>query len=195
MVTNTVRIGIAGTASTGKTTLLRRIEMELRSEGITVARTGGLGKRAREIGFQKMAGHTAASTEWVITQGIADELAGTVHADVVLADRAAHDALAYYLAALELRQEEPDPATLERLNRLVDTQKYDVLFATVLDPDCTVVKKHDYDPVYRQLVDRHLHQLLNERGIGHFLVTNEDVSRDEATILARGAAGIPAGVA
>jgi CO/xanthine dehydrogenase Mo-binding subunit len=66
--------------------------------------------------------HTAISTEWIITAGIADELAATAHADVVLADRAAPDALAYYTAALELRGAEPAPDTLERLHLLVTTQ-------------------------------------------------------------------------
>lgn len=85
MVTTPLRIGITGTHSMGKTMLMRRIEMELRALGLRVARTHGLGKRAASVGLPKMHHHTATSTEWIITTGIADELAGTVHADVILA--------------------------------------------------------------------------------------------------------------
>ncbi|MFD3912755.1 AAA family ATPase [Streptomyces sp. NPDC058603] len=107
-----IRIGIMGTHSTGKTTLLKRIEMELRAHGTPVARTGRLGKRAALTGLPKMQHHTAASTEWIITQGIADEIAATAHLNsepiqVVLADRAAWDALAYFHAAEEWSQEPP----------------------------------------------------------------------------------------
>ncbi|NUS17028.1 MAG: hypothetical protein HOY69_37475 [Streptomyces sp.] len=54
MVNTPVRIGITGAHSTGKTQLMRRIEMELRALGVTVARTGRLGRRAAEIGLPKM---------------------------------------------------------------------------------------------------------------------------------------------
>ncbi|WP_419668794.1 aldo/keto reductase [Streptomyces sp. 2-1] len=108
--TQPIRIGVLGTHSTGKTTLLKRIEMELRAEGITVARTGRLGKRAAAAGLPKMQHHTAQSTEWIIAQGIADEIAARAQgAGVVLVDRAAHDALAYFHAALEYRGEAPPP--------------------------------------------------------------------------------------
>lgn len=97
MVKTPVRIGVTGAHSTGKTVLLRRIEMELRAEGVRVARTGRLGRRAADIGLPKMHAHTALSTEWIMTQGIADEIAAAAQgADVVMADRAVIDALAYW---------------------------------------------------------------------------------------------------
>ncbi|MFE0420117.1 hypothetical protein [Streptomyces tendae] len=61
--TNPLRIAVLGTHSTGKTTLLKRIEMELRGHGLTVARTGRLGKRAAAAGLPKMQHHTVQSTE------------------------------------------------------------------------------------------------------------------------------------
>jgi hypothetical protein len=182
VVTDPVRIGITGTHSTGKTLLMRRIEMELRAVGLTVARTRGLAKRAAAVGFPKMHLHTATSTEWIIATGIADELAGTVHADVVLADRATVDALAYYTAALEHRNEIGDAKTLERLETLAATQtlSYRVLFATVLDTTAPVQVGHEYDPGYRELVDRHVHQRLADQQLSHCRVTNDDSSRRAA---------------
>lgn len=185
MVNNPVRIGLMGTHSTGKTLLARRLEMELRALGVTAARTSGLGKRAATAGFPKMHHHTTASTEWVITTGAADELATGLNADVVVAERAAPDALAYYTAALEHRGEQADHEALERLHLLVATQvpKYDLLIATVLDPEQPVHRGHrghDYNDDFRTLVDQNLHQLLAEQSIGHINVTSDPASQDTA---------------
>lgn len=183
MVTSTqpIRIGVLGTHSTGKTTLLKRIEMELRAEGITVARTGRLGKRAAAAGLPKMQHHTAQSTEWIIAQGIADEIAAAaLGAEVVLLDRAAHDALAYFHAALEYRGQAPPPRTeRERLLTLASTQlpKYDLLLATVLNESVPVDTSHDYDPRYRRLVDQHMHRLLDSDDIPHLRVHSDPDSQ------------------
>lgn len=177
MVKTPIRIGVTGAHSTGKTVLLRRIEMELRAEGIRVARTGRLGRRAADLGLPKMNKHTAQSTEWIMAQGIADEIAAAAQgADVVLADRAVIDALAYWHAALEYRREAPDTAEAERLRLLGATQqkKYDLLLATVLDPTVPIQdKQHGYNPRYRQLVDRHVHALLTAEDIPHMRVTHD----------------------
>lgn len=174
-----LRIGVMGTHSTGKTTLLKRIEMELRAHGIPVARTGRLGKRAALAGLPKMQHHTANSTEWIITQGIADEIAASrpnpEPIQVVLADRAAWDALAYFHAAEQWRQETPNPLERERLRLLASTQasKYHLLLATVLDEELPVEKKHNYDARYRSLVDHHTHSFLTAHEIPHQRVTSD----------------------
>jgi len=175
VVNTPIRIGITGAHSTGKTILLRRIEMELRAEGIRVARTGRLGRRAASLGLPKMHEHTSASTEWIMAQGIADEIAAAQSADIVLADRAVIDALAYWYAAAEFRGDTVAPGDDERLRLLAATQngKYDMLLATVLDPSAAVEpKQHAYDPRYRELVDRHVHNLLAEDDIDHQRVTH-----------------------
>lgn len=187
MVTTPVRIGVLGTHSTGKTTLLKRIEMELRGHGITVVRTGHLAKRAAGIGLPKMHRHTEMSTEWIICQTAADEIAAAAQgAQVILADRAVLDAVAYYTAALEFRGEHPDPMERERLRLLAATQymKYDMLFATVLDPDVPVDQGHDHDARYRSLVDAHVHSLLCDEKLEHLRVTSDADSKASAIQLA-----------
>ncbi|MFH8978860.1 hypothetical protein [Streptomyces sp. NPDC017890] len=83
-----LRIAVLGTHSTDRTTLLKRIKTELRGHGITVARTGRLGKRAAAAGLPKMQHHTVQSTEWIMTQGILDETTAAVQgAEVVLIDQ------------------------------------------------------------------------------------------------------------
>ncbi|MFD0416869.1 AAA family ATPase [Streptomyces sp. NPDC127108] len=173
-----------GTHSTGKTTLLKRIETQLRAHGVAVARTGRIAKRAAGIGLPKMTQHTAASTEWITAQGIADEIAAatTADAEVVLADRAPLDALAYLHAALEYRGEHLDRLESERLRLLVATQlpKYDLLLATVLDESVPVDESHTYDARYRRLVDRHVHQLLTDDAIPHHRVTSDHDGQSRA---------------
>ncbi|WP_406354240.1 AAA family ATPase [Streptomyces sp. NBC_00658] len=186
-----VRIGIVGTYSTGKTTLMRRMEMELRALGTPALRVGGLGKRAAFLGLPKMARHTALSSEWIMTAGVAAELAATVRANVILADCAAPAALAYYTAALEHRAEKAPDEYLRRLRALATalSTPYDLLLATVLDPTEPLTGAHDHDPDFRRLVDEHTHQLLEALSLGHVLVANEDTSRTDAIHLALTMAG------
>ncbi|MGW1157767.1 AAA family ATPase [Streptomyces sp. NPDC002519] len=182
-----IRIGVLGTHSTGKTTLLKRIEMELRGHGVTVARTGRLGKRAAAAGLPKMQHHTTLSTEWIITQGIVDELTTVAQgAEVVLVDRAAHDAIAYWEAACAFRAETPTRRERDRLLSLASTQlpKYNLLFATVLDESVPVDTSHDYDAGYRRLVDQHAHRILANDNIPHQRVTSDPDSHVHAVELA-----------
>ncbi|WP_371551562.1 ATP-binding protein [Streptomyces sp. NBC_00554] len=182
MTQTTIRIGVLGTHSTGKTMLLKRIEMELRGHGVTVARTGRLAKRAAALGLPKMQHHTGQSTEWIIARGIADEIEAEQGAGVVLVDRASLDAVAYLRAALEYRGEVLHRGELERLRLLAGTQapKYDLLLATVLDPDVPVDKSHDYDDRFRRLVDKHVHSLLAEDEFPHQRVTSDSESQTRA---------------
>ncbi|MFI9722000.1 AAA family ATPase [Streptomyces sp. NPDC052396] len=174
---NAVEIGFAGTHSSGKSTLARRVEMELRATGLTVTRTSGLAQRAAELGFPKMTRHTAESTEWIITASAAAVLENALSADVVLVDRTAHDAIAYYLAALQYRDEVPDPDTLAHLTTLAElhARRHRLLLATVLDPALPLAEHPRKDPAYqdpgfRTAVDQHLHAHLTAQHIKHLPV-------------------------
>jgi nicotinamide riboside kinase len=182
-----LRIGVMGAHSTGKSLLMRRLEMELRAQGIPVARTGRLGRRAALVPLPKMQHHTIVSTTWVIATGIADEIAAAARleegpAQVVLADRACWDALAYFRAAQEWRQQPAPRADREALHQIASAhgRTYDLLLATVLDPDVPVERKHDYDARYRTLVDRHTHDLLREENLHHVRLTSNPASQELA---------------
>lgn len=182
-----IRIGVMGTHSTGKSLLLRRIEMELRARDIPVQRTGQLGRRAALVPLPKMQHHTADSTRWIIATGIADEAAAAARLDgeaptrVVLADRACWDALAYFRAAHEWRGEPTRRRDRESVHRLADAHTpYDLLFATVLDPALPIKPKHDYDARYRTLVDHHTQALLLEENLPYVRVTGDDESKELA---------------
>jgi hypothetical protein len=162
-----IRIGVTGAHGTGTTTLIRRIEMELREHGVRVTRTGRLAQRAADLGLPTLTGHTAASTGWIVTQGIADGISAEATADVVLVDRTAMDAVAYWHAALVYRGEVPEPEDDEWLRLLASMQqaRMDLVLATVLDlseggppvdPQRVAAER------FRELVDRHVHELLAE---------------------------------
>ncbi|MFE7467663.1 AAA family ATPase [Streptomyces sp. NPDC057499] len=187
VTTPPIRIGVTGTHSTGKTLLLRRIEMELFALDIAVARTGQLGRRAALVPLPKMQHHTADSTRWVIATGIADEVAaaarpvGDTPVRVVLADRACWDAIGYFRAAQEWSGCTTHRTEREALHRLAAANPpYDLLLTTVLDPHLPVRRKHDYDPRYRQLVDHHTHALLREENLPHLRVTSDPASQQRA---------------
>ncbi|EGX60611.1 hypothetical protein SZN_06661 [Streptomyces zinciresistens K42] len=176
-----------GTHSTGKTTLLNRIEKELRGHGVTVTRAGQPGKRIAAAGLPAMQHHTAQSTERIIAQGILDETnAAAQGADVVLIDHAAHEAIAYFEAAMAFRAETPTRRERDRLLTLASTQlpKYDLLFATVLDESVPVDTSHDYDVHFRRLVDDRVHRLLANDVIPHQRVTSDPDSQAHAVDIA-----------
>jgi hypothetical protein len=98
---------------------------------------------------------------------MADALAAEATADVVLVDRTAMDAVAYWHAALVYRGEVPEPEDDEGLRLLASLQhaRMDLVLATVLDhggppPEPPGVAAERF----RELVDRHVHDLLAEEG-------------------------------
>lgn len=121
MVTGVERpltIAVTGAHSTGKSTFLAKLAHELRQHDIEVATAADLGEQAQQIGLPILHSHTYASTLWIMTRGISNEIATWPHADVLLIDRPVPDALGYYLAALDYRAEPPDPALLGHLRTL-----------------------------------------------------------------------------
>src|SRR5688572_12177198 len=98
-----MKIGIAGTHSTGKTTILEFVGQKLQEAGFSTARVSDLASAARDAGFPILREHTFSSTLWIISRGICEELAAALKCDVILVDRPAPDALGYLYAALEHR--------------------------------------------------------------------------------------------
>ena len=182
-----IRIAVTGTHSTGKTTLLQRLEMEFRAEGHRVARTSGsLATRAAQLGFPKLHEQTADTTQWIIAAGICAELETALTADVVLVDRSALDPFAYYLAASELRGHQPDPADLDRLRTMVaqHATTYTLLLATVLDETIPLGTHRDRNPALRQAVDTAIHQKLAEHGTAHRRLTSDPADHRAAVATA-----------
>ena len=177
MVTTPIYLGISGAHATGKTTIARRIGMELRAEGISVTRSSGLASRAAEIGFPKMTRHTAASTEWIITASAAAAIEAGRMAEVVLVDGTPINALAYFLAALRHRGEEGEPETLQRLTGTATllVTPHLLHLVTVVDPAVPLAgvpgKDPDYlNPKFRSSIDEYLHAVIDDVALKHMPV-------------------------
>ena len=166
-----VMVGVTGTHSTGKSTFLARLAHELRLQHIEVSTVADLGEKAKTMGIPILFNHTWASTLWIITRGISNELEAWLHADVVLVDRPVPDALGYYRAALDYRSHEPQPDELAQLTALVrdHSQRYDLILRTTLDPEIPLGsnKARDNNAVFRNLADRHIGHVLAELNLDH----------------------------
>ena len=167
-------IAVTGTHSTGKSTFLARLASGLRQLGLEVATVADLGEQAQQIGLPILHSHTYASTLWIMTRGISNEIATWPHSDVLLIDRPAPDALGYYLAALDYRTERPDPRLLGYLRGLAagHAVHYDLIFRTTLDDSIPlgVDKVRNDNLRYRRLADRYIGRVLLDLDITHRLL-------------------------
>lgn len=183
-------IAVAGAHSTGKSTFLARLARELRLHELEVASVADLGENALRIGFPILHSHTYSSTLWIMTRGMSNEVATWPHTDVLLVDRAVPDALGYYLAALDYRDETPDPVALGHLRGLAagHSVHYDLMFRTALDPLLPVGtnKPRDNDARFRRLADHHVGQVLADLDIPHRLLSADghDAALDVAVSFA-----------
>ena len=173
-----MKIAVSGTHSTGKTTFLTRLRHLLETGGYHVASVADQAAAARDHGFPIMREQTATTTLWIITTGIAAELAAARRADVVLVDRPVTDALAYHLAAHTWRREPLDPARSEYLTDIArhHTPSYDLIYRTVPDPALGIRDDghRDTDPAYRDLVDRTITTVHTRLGISAVPLESKD---------------------
>jgi hypothetical protein len=161
-----LKIAIAGTHSTGKTTLLQGVADTLQGLGYTVARVSDLAVEARGHGFPILRDHTFASTLWIMARGITLELEATLRADVVMVDRPVPDAMGYLVAALKYRGSHLKQPELDYLQMLVKhhAATYGRIFKTMIDQSKPIDgnKQRDMDPRFREEVDVALDQVFSE---------------------------------
>ncbi|MCK2241000.1 MULTISPECIES: AAA family ATPase [unclassified Crossiella] len=181
-----VTVAVLGTHSTGKSTFLARLAHDLRRRHISVGTVADLGEQAKRIGLPILFNHTWASTLWIMTRGISDELEAWLHSDVVLIDRPVPDALGYYRAALEYRREMADPVQIAKLEEIArgHSNRYDLTFRTTLDPTIPLGdnKIRDSDTEFRMLADRHVDEVLRDLELPHELLPADghDAALDQA---------------
>lgn len=183
-------IAVTGAHSTGKSTFLARLTHHLREHDLEVATVADLGEAAQRIGLPILHSHTYASTLWIMTRGISDEIGTWPHCDVLLVDRPVPDALGYYLAALDYRDEPAHPVLLRHLRTLAahHALHYDLVFATELDHTIPLGtnKARDDNTRYRRLADQHIHAVLADLAIPHRRLRRDghDAAIDAATAYA-----------
>jgi predicted ATPase len=165
-VEGSITIGVAGTHSTGKTTLLNHVARKLRAAGYSVARVADLATEARHYGFPILREHTFASTLWIISRGISRELQAQLTAQVVLVDRPVVDALGYLFAALQFRRETISNAKMNYLQHLtcLHASTYAALFKTKIDRKVPIGenKIRDTDIAFRKLAANGIDRVFSE---------------------------------
>lgn len=170
-----VKVGVTGTHSTGKSTLLGEIERLLICRGRRVKRVKDLATHARRLGFPILREHTFESTLWIMTRGISLELSASLKADVVLVDRPAMDALAYLFAALVHRRVSLLPDQRAYLLDLArhHSRTYTAICKTVLNPSIPLGPGRDNDSAFRAAVETQLNVILTTLSIQADVVTGD----------------------
>jgi len=188
------KLAVAGSHSTGKTTLLGCVESVLRDEGYRVKRVSDLAVEARTHGFPILREHTFASTLWIMTRGITLELEAELNADVVLVDRPVADAMGYLRAALKHRSSrlsEREEAYLRMLVKHHSTT-YQRIFKTAIDAKRPIDanKVRDMDPHFRSEVDLALESVFSDFEIPFEALNIEpNTARDQVLQFASGLLG------
>jgi len=168
----TIKLGIAGTHSTGKSTLVSQLETLLVDRGLRVKRVADVATEALKAGFPILRDHTFESTLWIMSRGVSRELEAGLEADVVLVDRPIMDALAYLFAALAYRGTTLSQEQSEYLLDLArhHSRTYAVICKTVLDSSIPLGPGRDEDLAFRSSVASQLNSVFSKLSLSHRVV-------------------------
>jgi dephospho-CoA kinase len=161
MISHPIKIGIAGTHSTGKSTFLTLLAELLETRGLKIGRISDLARSARALGFPILTEHTFESTLWIMAECMRQEAEASLACDVILVDRPVLDALGYLEAALEVTDRQMIPRRLEELKIIARAHSadYDLLVVTTLDRTVRLGEGRDQDQRFREAAARHIEAL------------------------------------
>jgi len=187
MTRQVVKIGIAGTHSTGKSTFAELLDGELTALGFKVGRIGELAKKARDQGFPILTEHTIDSTMWIMAECMRQEAEATLLYDVVIIDRPVLDAVGYLDAALEVSNRSVNARRLATLRAIATahTREYDLLVVTSLEKSIPLGPHRDQNAQFREAAGLHIAGLSEnlENPTLHLTSSNGAVLRTSATNL------------
>jgi hypothetical protein len=178
-----VKVGIAGTHSTGKSTFLEGLNRRLTDRGIRTGRVGDLAKAARDRGFPILTAHSFESTLWIMAEGMKQEAEAALANDVILVDRPVFDALGYLHAALEISGRSLPEGKLEELRVIAGAHAvdYDLLIMTELDATIPLGEGRDGNKDFRVAAGENIRLIVEARGLAPAILTsrNTDSLLDE----------------
>lgn len=159
-----IKIGIAGSHSTGKSTFIAELDSILEGSGLKIGRVNDLASRAQELGFPILTEHTFESTLWIMAEGMRQEAEASLTCDVILVDRPVLDALGYLQAALEVSGRVVRPERLDALKAIAraHTSDYDFLVVTTLDHSVPLGEGRDPDPTFRKAAAKNINELMSD---------------------------------
>lgn len=171
-----VKVGIAGTHSTGKSTFLEQLDSVLSAEGIAIGRVGDLAKAARDRGFPILTDHNFESTLWIMAEGMRQEAEAALSSEVILVDRPVFDALGYLYAAVEISGRSLPDRQLDELRSIAVAHAgdYDVLVMTKLDPAISLGEGRDKNHEFRVAAGEKIRAIAEEAALQPVILTSSN---------------------
>ena len=181
------KVGVAGTHSTGKTTLVKALRNRLVDMGLEVGHVDDLARRALDRGFPILREHTFESTLWIMAECMRQEAEQSLSCKVILVDRPVLDALGYLYAALSVTDREIDQRRRKALESIAraHTADYDVLVLTTLDTSIPLGPGRDDDPVFREAASDAVAKLIDDARPDALRMTSGNTAETIETILSR----------
>ncbi|WP_081159755.1 AAA family ATPase [Ensifer aridi] len=169
-----VKVGIAGTHSTGKSTFLEQLDTLLSVEGVRIGRVGDLATAARGRGFPILTDHNFESTLWIMAEGMRQEAEAALYSEAILVDRPVFDALGYLYAALEISGRSLPDRQLEELRSIAVAHAgdYDVLVMTELDPGISLGEGRDKNEEFRIAAGNKIRAIAEEAALKPVILTS-----------------------
>lgn len=184
------KIGIAGTHSTGKSSLVLELTKRFEAKELRVGNVGDLASLAKEKGFPILSSHTYDSTLWIMATGMMLEAEASLHHDIIIVDRPVFDAVGYFEAALEISNREERQERVDQLRTIAEmhTHEYDSLVVTVLDPKVPLGEGRDRDEKFRKSAASHIQAFADQFAPKALRMTSENA--DDIMKLVIQAAGV-----
>lgn len=185
MTRRTLKIGVAGTHSTGKSTLLDALKARLEAEGLRVAIVKDLARAAQDAGFPILTKQTPDTALWIMAEGMRRETVAGLTSDIVLVDRPIFDALGYLEAALDVTGRARDAVRhtiLEDIARSY-SRGYHLLVITKLDMALPLGPGRDGDAVFREVAGQRILAFAESLGRGFTTMTSANREHVEHEIL------------
>jgi len=185
MTRRVLKIGVAGTHSTGKSTLLSSLAAKLESEGLRVTIVKDLARAARDAGFPILSEQTEDTALWIMAEGMRREAAAALTSDVILVDRAIFDALGYLEAALQVTGRGRNDARHSILEEVARSyaRDYDLLIITKLNQALPLGAGRDPDEQFRQAAGERISAFVDDLGRTFITMTSENREAVECEIL------------
>lgn len=176
MSTRKVKVGIAGTHSTGKSTFLEQLDSVLSAEGVAIGRVGDLATAARDRGFPILTDHNFESTLWIMAEGMRQEAEAALSSEAILVDRPVFDALGYLHAALEISGRSLPDRQLDELRSIAVAHAgdYDVLVMTQLDPAINLGEGRDKNHEFRVAAGEKIRAIAEEAALQPVILTSSN---------------------
>lgn len=186
MIRPYVKIGVAGTHSTGKSSLLNALLEIFTNEGWRVGLVNDLAISARGAGLPILHQQTDDTALWIMAEGIRREIEVAQSADIILVDRPLFDALGYLEAALEITGRERDPVRHAILETLVTgyAPDYDLLIVTELDANVPLGEGRDTDEVFRAAAGRRITAVAERLPVSQLKMNSENATTVQAQVVA-----------